>query len=502
MKESDENRGVGEGESVWRISRGASMFFAGNVVVKVLLFLLNLVLTRTLGATLYGFYAYADTVVRSTFIIARFGTGETLQRFVPKHTEDPEKQNWIVALAYLSAVAMSVTLACVLFFVAPEISRLTLRDPLFRDTLRILAISLPFTIITNITNAVFRSLEKLEYQIVIANVLEPVIRLATVVIAVLLGFSLLGIVSALVIGLIIVSIVALSTLYSRTDIHPTGNRSAGEAREFYNFAIPMTVKDIGSNLYSRVDILMVGFLLASSAVGIYRVSVLFATILVLPLAGINQLFPPIASKLYSENKLEELESVYSLLTRWIFSLVLPAALATIIYSRQVLSIFGPEFQEGWLVLIFFTVAQFTNCTSGPCGKLLAMTDHQYLIMANRWLFGLSNVVLNYVFIQEFGLLGAGLATASVLGTINITRMAELWYTEGIFPYSRAFAKPIGAGLVGAVVMIGLSVAIPGFLQLPVGAVVGGTTYLVLMYLFGIEPEDVDFYRNNIQDQYL
>jgi len=502
MVKTDKESGVDRGGSIWTITRGASLFILGNIVSKVLLFVLNLILTRTLGATLYGIYAYANTIIGVVFIIVRMGAGESLHRFIPKYSNDPQRQKWIVALAYGTGLISSTVIAAGLFILAPAISKLTLDDPLLRDVMRILAVALPFMSVIYITNSVFRSLEKLEYQVAISNILKPVIKLLTVLAAVALGFSLLGIVAALLAGTVVLSIIAILFLYTMTDVHPTGTLSSGDYKEFYNFSIPMMLKDVGSNLYNRVDILMVGFFLTGSAVGIYRVSWIIASALLFPLAGINQLFPPIASKLYTNGNISELESVYSIVTRWIFTLVLFPSLVVLIYRNEILGMFGSQFPEGSLVLVFFTIAQLANSISGPCGKLLAMTDNQYLNVLNQWILGVSNIVLNYILIINFGIIGAGLATATVLASVNIIRMIEVWYIEDLFPYSWKFAKPLAAGLSSILVMLGLRVLLSGFQLMFVGAVIGGLTYLSMLYLFGFEDTDAKFYRNNIKGEYL
>ena len=304
--------------------------------------------------------------------------------------------------------------------------------------------------------------------------------------------------AALAIGGVLTFGIAISILYSRTDIRPTGERSRGSVSEFYNFSLPLTLKDLGQKLYTRVDILMVGFFLSGAAVGVYRVSILLTTFLTLPLSGINQLFPPIASGLYSDNKVEELESIYQTVTRWTLTVVIPAALVLIVYSSEVLRIFGEDFTGGGFVLLFFGIAQLTNCAVGPSGLLLMMTNHQYLNLVNQWVLGVGNVILNYVLILEFGFIGIAVATAGTLTIINIVRVIEVWYVEGMTPYSKKYWKPIVSGLVTVLVMLGWRLFLSGYPLLIIGSITGSLVFATVLFLLGIEREDREFYAENIK----
>ena len=490
-----------KGDSLRSITDGASLFFGGKVLSNGLGFVFNLILTRVLGATLYGVYTYANTITGFFVVFARLGTGKSLLRFIPSSSDEPARQNWVTSLAYLTALLGSVVIGTALFALAPIINTLTLEEPLLVDVLRILAIVLPFNTLSNLTNSVFRATEQLEYQIIITNVLKPIIRILAVLSAFALGYSLIGAVAALAIGGVLTFGIAISLLYSKTDIHPTGKRSRGSISEFYNFSLPLTLKDLGQKLYTRVDILMVGFFLSGSVVGVYRVSILLVTFLTLPLSGINQLFPPIASGLYSNGKIDELESIYKIVTRWVFTVVIPAALVLTVYNSEVLRIFGDDFSGGGLVLLFFGIAQLTNCAVGPSGLLLMMTNHQYLNLVNQWVLGVLNVVLNYVLILEFGFIGVAVATAGTLTVINIVRVIEVWYVEGMTPYSKKYWKPIVAGLSSILVLLGWRSFLSGYPLLIVGAATGALVFVATLYLLGIEQEDKDFYAENVKPRF-
>jgi O-antigen/teichoic acid export membrane protein len=332
--------------------------------------------------------------------------------------------------------------------------------------------------------------------------LRPIFRLGAAAIALALGFSIMGVMIALVVASLLTLGVALYLLFTRFDLRPSlsaEQASRSDVYEYYNFSIPLTLQDAGRTLMKRVDVLMVGFFLSSSAVGIYNIAVLLGGLLTIPLAAFNQLFPPIASRLYSNGEVDKINSLYSTVTRWIFTVSFIMAIGAITYRRELLNLFGEEFTAGTVVLIFFVIAQLFNSIGGANGYLLMMTNRQYVLVANQWLFGILNVILNYIFILEFGLVGAAVATASVLAALNVIKTVELWYFEGLFPYSVEFGKPLAAGVIAALIMALVGTVLSGTLLVFGGGAIGVFAYILLLVVFGIEEEDKIFFEKIIAE---
>jgi O-antigen/teichoic acid export membrane protein len=235
---------------------------------------------------------------------------------------------------------------------------------------------------------------------------------------------------------------------------------------------------------------MVGFVLASSAaVGIYKVAFYLTLFLLLPLQGVNQLFAPVASKLYAKNNRAALESVYSTVTRWCFSLTLPLTVGLAGYRNEVLALFGSDFVAGGQSLLLFCLARMVASGVGPTAQLLLMADSQRLETLNLALFGVLNVVLNYFFLQEFGIIGAALATSLVTILNELVRMAQIRWLLGINPYSTSFLKPVVAGGATALVVWASKSLLSGIPLLVVGAVIGGMTFLMILVALGLEDDD-------------
>ena len=486
----------GNSGNLTSLTEGASLFLVGKIFMDVLGFLLHFVLTRSLGASLYGIFAYGKTIVSISLVFTNLGSDKSLLKYLPEYADNSMRRRLVFTLALTTSLAGGVVAGAVLFLSAPLISDLTLVDQRFLTVLRLFAVLLVFDTLAKVLHSTFRAQERLEYEIMSNKMARPLLRLTAAIVAIGFGFSLIGVVVALVVASVAGFGLALYILFARFDLRPQvpDGSNGGTIRAYYDFSVPLTLKDAGDILLRRVDILMVGFFFTSTAVGIYNVSVLLAGILALPLYGFNQLFPPIASRLYLNGEVARLNSLYNVVTRWVFTVTLIMSLGTIVYRNQILDLFGAAFTDGSLVLVLFVLAQLSNAFGGSNGYILMMTNHQYLLVVNQWTFGVLNVILNYLFILQFGFVGAAAASAGILAVLNAIKTAEVWYLEGMFPYTLNFAKPVGAGLVAGGVMYGLTWVLEDLVLLAAGLAIGVLIYCALLFAFGIEPEEKEIIK--------
>ena len=476
-------------ESLESVTHGALISVTGALGQKVVLFLTNLLLTHSLGVGVYGLYAFGNRLVRILSGFANVGSDTALLRFIPKHDDDPNRQDRVLGLAYGITIIASAAFSLLLLVFVDRINELTLDHPQFAELFRMLVLSLPLLALILLTANLFRSLERVEYHVVIARLVLPGGQLLAAAIAIALGYGALGIVAALVVAAGMTLIITVWLVLRKTSLRARWTASREEVRDFLHFSLPVAASRIGAILRQRVDVFLVGILLSAGAAGIYNVALFLSSFISLSLLSFNQLFPPVASKLYSQGNLRELNATYSVTTRWILSGALVVGISVYVYRTAFLGLFGTEYATGSRVLALFVVGQLINCAVGPAGWLLQMTDHQYLNAINNWALGLLNVGFSYYFVLELGLVGAAVGTAGSLAVVNVARVFEIWYLEGLFPYTSRFVKPLVASVGMGFVMVSLDTILSGPALLVVGVPSGVATFLLLLRLFGIERRD-------------
>ncbi len=488
--------------SLATILRGGSMYTVGKVVSDVGEFVLHLLVSRLLGAGLYGLFAYGKTLAFTALLLTNLGSDKSIVRYLPQYEDDPERRRFLLALAWLTSICGGLVVAGGLFALAPTVNAVTLNEPTFVGVLRLFAVILFLDTVANLLYATFRALEIIEYEVLSKRLFKPIMRVLCVGGALVVGVSVFGVVAAMVVASVLTLCLAAFLFVTRTDIRPQ-LRSPAATREtvrgYYNYSLPLTAKEAGTVMQGRLDVLLVGVFLSATAVGVYNVAVLLAGVLYVPLLAANQLFAPAASRLYSRGERADLVGIYSAVTRWIFTVSLVLFVLIGVFRLELLGLFGPEFTAGTAVLVLMLVGQLCNAATGPSGYLLMMTDHQYVVMANEWVFGIANVVLTVVFIHLFDLVGAALASAAVLALRNLTKLAEVWYFERMAPYGRSFVKPVLAGTLTAGALLTVQPVLPGgSLALVVGLPIGLAVYVGALRFLGIESVDADLYAQLVE----
>src|SRR5205085_5455522 len=129
-------------------------------------------------------------------------------------------------------------------------------------------------------------------------------------------------------------------------------------------------------LVSQADKILLGLYLNPRMVGIYVLASTLSAFVPIVLQSVNQIFAPVIADLHAHDRFDVLQRLFQTLTKWVFALSLPLAFVMILFARQLMRIFGPDFEAGWPVLVIGAVGQLVNCGVGSVGYLLLMSGNQ------------------------------------------------------------------------------------------------------------------------------
>lgn len=494
-----------EAEALVKITHGAVVTSGAVSGQRVLMTATEYVLALGLGPVAYGVYALGWRITQLLSGLVPFGSVPAIQRFLPAAT-DSERKSRVVGLAYATTIGFGVAFAITLWLLAPGLNDLTLTEESFPPTMRRFGLLVGLMGIVMIIAAIFRAIGSARGEVLFNKLLRPAVRLVAASVALSVGYSVVGVAGALVVGMGVLVLVGVPVSIRVTGIVPRLRGVRGEVREFYNHAAPVAMSAIGKIFQNRIDILLVGALLTAVAAGVYNVVLVFVALAWIPLASFNQLLPPVASDLYADDRMETLNTVYSSVTRLIVTTVLPLLAVLGVYGREFLLVFGSTYTRGYVPLVIYLGGTFVGSAVGATGWLLMMTDHQYARMVLDWFLAALNIVLTYTFVVTFGLAGAALGTSVAISVQNGMQVLLLKRFEGLFPFDRTFAKPIAAGGIMIAVMLVVRTALAGFLAVGVGILFGMGSYLLSLLALGVDPRDRlvvrelrDSYRRTIVD---
>ncbi|MDV2495156.1 MAG: flippase [bacterium] len=480
--------------SLRTLFRGGGLAVAGAVLRRLFGIISIIIFTTFLGAGGFGAYMLLFGAVTIMSVIAAMGLAPGTMRFVvQKRAEGRADQVLgLVRTASRLGFASSVVVVLVGWVLAGPIVTQIFHQPEQVGLLRWMTLAVPASVLCLLWLHATKGFHRMEETFWVSDFFDPAVRISLFLLFVLGGIGLLGAAVSAYIGAAVASAV-LARLALRRLVPPGPVRTEpGEVWALLSFSLPLLGAGAVGMIMEWTDTMMLGYFTATSQVGVYNVALRVAALSVMVHLAFTSIFAPISADLLQRNKMESLDQLLKIDTRWVFTLTLPIFVLVVLLSRDILVIFGPEFMQGGVALMVLTSALFFNACTGSCGAIIRMSGRTRLAFANNCVAGVLNVLLNLLLIPRLGILGAALATGASIVVVNALRLVQVWWLFKLSPYDRKWVKPVVAGLSGSLAVAGLQkiapVASPAW-NLAVSAGVFSLCYAGLLLLQRLERED-------------
>ena len=204
-----------------------------------------------------------------------------------------------------------------------------------------------------------------------------------------------------------------------------------DLKPMFKMALPLLLTSGTVVIASNIDVLMLGAIGTFKDVGFYSVAARLALLTSLFLQVSNSAIKPKIAVLFNDSKFTELELMVKRITRILFFVAIMFLLLFILFGKSILSFWGPEFQEAYVVLLILAVGQFFNMATGCSGMLLVMCGHEKILGYISLTTVILNIILNVILIINYGVLGAAIATAITVMFTNLIKLIIVKQKLGI-----------------------------------------------------------------------
>ena len=253
-----------------------------------------------------------------------------------------------------------------------------------------------------------------------ARFMNNLSRVIVQVIAVFLGYGVMGLAGGFVVGILIGSLVQLRFF----DLHFV-RFEWRHIKSLATFSLWVFLISTGVTVFSTVDIVMIGYYLNNSDVGVYRVILQFTLLTTFATVALRSTLYPRVSRWSKtkENRLIE-ESLARAIT---YSLVLaiPMSMGGFLLGDKLLYyLYGAEFEQGYMTMIVLFMVQIVNIFSFFFTTYLTALDNLKDLFKVTVVAVLANVALNASLIPIIGILGAAIATFITMGLNAVFGIAD------------------------------------------------------------------------------
>lgn len=184
-----------------------------------------------------------------------------------------------------------------------------------------------------------------------------------------------------------------------------------EARSFWRFS---GARAVGSALESSLewaDVLIVAAIASPEAAGIYAVATRTMRAGQVVDHSMRIAVSPTIAGLLAQNLLSDARDLHTKVTRAMILATWPFYLTLAILGSAVLSVFGPEFREGAIVLSILAGAMMVQSAAGMLQSVLLQGGRSSWQMYNKAAALVLNVGLNLLLIPVLGIVGAAITWA-------------------------------------------------------------------------------------------
>jgi O-antigen/teichoic acid export membrane protein len=480
-----------------RVAGGAAVALVGGGLSFCLTTGYQVAVARALGTAGFGLYLLALAV--STFLAEAcdLGLDYGVLRFgaIARGAGDLGRLRAVVRRGVLGAFTAGSLASLLLISGATLVAR-AFGKPEMIPVLIPLAVAIPFTGTAEVVRAALRGMGRAAPSVASDSLITPGLRLGMVLVAlhitadprhVAIAYAITEVVALLAtLGML------LRVLASQGRPSPRRGRSWSKVRApgLFRYSLPMSLNRLLLYTNNQTEVLVLGLLRPSGPVGVFGVARRLSMLIGSLLASITVLFNPTVADLHHRRDHGQLDRLFRTATRWLFTFGFPLCLIEVAFSRDLLHVFGEGFTGGATALAILALGQLVNVGTGTVAGVLAMIGRARMSVLNSVFFLSLSLVLDFLMIPAWGILGAAIANATSLAAVNVLRVIQIRKVLGIFPYDRRFLRPLGAGLIGGTVALLLPLAglDPGP-RLALRVLVLGIVYLGTLAAFGIDPVD-------------
>jgi O-antigen/teichoic acid export membrane protein len=363
------------------------------------------------------------------------------------------------------------------------------------NVLRVFSLQVPVLVLFRFLSGAVTAAKRVDFASKITNILSPAIFLALLVLIGLVYPGLYGTIAARILAQLVAVLCLVLFVMRRypkvPKIEPVAENIFGQ---YLRLSVPLFFIGMGYQLLNQMDTMMLGHFASERDVGVYSVAVKVSSFVVIGLGIVLPIVAPLFSQ-FSETRDNELtEALFRTVTKWVCYSALIIFVCIVIFRVEVLHLFGKGFTAGATALLILAAGYLASAATGPNGILLTMTGKQKWEVANTISMITLNFLLNLVLIQRMGLIGAAIATAVSIATINGLKLVQVYLLFGLRAYNLRYLKGVfaigGAGLVGYLVRNWLSnVGYSAFMIIPLGGIVFLITATLGFWLLGLDHED-------------
>jgi O-antigen/teichoic acid export membrane protein len=447
--------------------------------------------TKILGVHSYGIWVQFQTltVLISSFIV--LGLPTAMNRFlaVEKDLKVIRDDVWSVTLCVIP-VALAVSV--IMFIFARSIAHF-----FFDDYTNVVQASSVFVFVYSFSS-IFLNYFRTFRQMVKYAVLNTVSTYTIVIIIVFLVLKGYGVFSLVIVDLIVSAVLCVvSFLLVARQIGLFSPRFT-RIKSYLIFGLPTIPAATASWVVDSSDKFFIGHFLGATSVGIYAAADSIGSIPIILGFALSLILPQTLSKLYDENRIQELKTHLKYTLKYSLVLLIPFVFGSIALAIPIIKLFSTAVAayQGQTVLIFMSVNSLVLVTGMILTQILIPANKTKIIGISWTIAAIINFSLNLILVPHVGIVGAAIST---LVAYLVDGILELYFSLKEIKFEIDWQSVIKCFIASIIMSLCLWKISPGSsIATLLTVILGMFIYGIMLFVLKVfKPYEFNFFKRQL-----
>ncbi len=474
--------------------RQVGYVITANIAILLLGFVQLPIITKGLGANLYGTWSLISVTVSLIVPFAMLGFSMSIVRFLAAEKDkNTIREDFFSAcsIVFISGIVFSL----LLFFLSDLLAVSIFKDVNSSSYIKLGSVLILLNSLYLVLLAFFRMRRKLGLYNIL-NLSQHGLQVGLIVVAILLGYRLGGVITSFIISGILVIVISLFIIFRQTGFQLP---RFSHVKSYLKWGIPLTPNAAILWIINVSDRYMVSYFLGVATAGVYSAAYSIGHYASFALAPLGIVLYATVSKTYDEGNRDEAGNYLKYSLKYLMMIAIPAAFGLSILAKPLLRILTtPEFVTGSTVVPWVAFGAVLFCFYQICVYIIHLVGKTHITVR---LLGISaglNIGLNLLLIPRMGILGAAIATLIAYGVLGIlTLMVTRRYLK--FDLSLPFmAKSIFSSGIMALCIWLIN---PESISMIIVSILAGIIiyFGMIMLIKGLSRQEMKFFATFIRD---
>ena len=393
-----------------RFIKNLSLLYIATFISKVFALIINIILIKRLGASIYGEYAFALTFVTYFTLIANSGLSPYGETSVSKEKSNAGK---IMGNIFSFNIVLSVFAALLMLFMTFYIFKF---GYIQRNMLALISV-LPIIETFGFSYAI-RAVEKNQILALSAFIGRSVYFLGILIFVINKSYYIFSILF-FVIGALLASAIQFELIKKITGKIKL-NFSISNFKHLILNAIPFGLVSGLITIYLSLPVLFLKIFGTDKDIGYYYITYRLVVFIFVFFNLIGGAFIPIISDAIKNNDLDKQSSILSELLRFIYTMAIPVCFGGFVISKLIiLRLFGSHYLlSANLLKIMIWAILFVAVSSVFVGFLTALNDRKSLMFA-AFTATLTGLIASFLLIRQHGVYGGAISNDLIEFTMSL-----------------------------------------------------------------------------------